>query len=793
MAHNAPFDLRFLNYERRRLAGRYFTQPWLDTLVLARRLLNGQGRRHDLATLAVVGRHHRAARSTARCPTPRPRPRCWSRCSACSPSAASTPWSGRSPSRASAARATRTSWRWPRTSRPRRACTSCATATGGALYVGKAANLRRRVRSYFGPGRAPRAAHRAGARGAGVDRPRDRAGRSSPPSCARTGSSRSCGRRATGAATARPGQFLKLRGRATRRAPLRWCRARARTGPPTSGRCARSAWRATRSPASAPSTRWTTPTPGSAARRRAAARRCRASRAALGDLGARLGDGGRRGAPSRSTAASAPTARRARCSACSAALVARAPRAGRARGAGGAAARRRAGRTSSSWAAAWCATRPRSTRRGVGGRRAGRGSRCCAASRARGGAPGRSRRTRSTRPRSWGTACEALRGSGAALELAAGWRPPTRSPRIGRAVGALAVAPPRRAGRGAARTEPRAAAALALSGRYAPIGRQAAAGLRGLGRRRRARACASRTTAASRSAAPRSPPGLARAADLLFGPYGSGPGRARRRGDGRRGPRSCGTTAAPRCRAHRGAHGRRARARRGSYWRGLPDVLRRPAPTGPVAVVRAPGRLRRRGRRPARPRPWRPRAPGRSSRSTSTRRDPGAAVAAARAAGAAVGGGRRADGGRPGPGASARGPGLRLALVVCGVAARRRRAGRRRGGWLGPVQWDGDRTRAGRSRPCPPGADYPAAQALAAGMLAERALALAGGAGPDALWDAARALRTATPLGPFAVDARGPPDRARAGHRALGAGRRAACAGAWRGGRPPGGVTDCAP
>ena len=29
VAHNAPFDLRFLTYERRRTAGRYFTQPWL--------------------------------------------------------------------------------------------------------------------------------------------------------------------------------------------------------------------------------------------------------------------------------------------------------------------------------------------------------------------------------------------------------------------------------------------------------------------------------------------------------------------------------------------------------------------------------------------------------------------------------------------------------------------------------------------------------------------------------------------------------------------------------------------
>ncbi len=53
VAHNAPFDLRFLNYERRRLWGRYFTQPWLDTLVLARRLLNGQVARHDLGSLSV--------------------------------------------------------------------------------------------------------------------------------------------------------------------------------------------------------------------------------------------------------------------------------------------------------------------------------------------------------------------------------------------------------------------------------------------------------------------------------------------------------------------------------------------------------------------------------------------------------------------------------------------------------------------------------------------------------------------------------------------------------------------
>ncbi len=52
VAHNAPFDFRFLNYERFRIAGRYFTQPWLDTLVIARRLLRQRLDRFDLGTLA---------------------------------------------------------------------------------------------------------------------------------------------------------------------------------------------------------------------------------------------------------------------------------------------------------------------------------------------------------------------------------------------------------------------------------------------------------------------------------------------------------------------------------------------------------------------------------------------------------------------------------------------------------------------------------------------------------------------------------------------------------------------
>ena len=97
--------------------------------------------------------------------------------------------------------------------------------------------------------------------------------------------------------------------------------------------------------------------------------------------------------------------------------------------------------------------------------------------------------------------------------------------------------------------------------------------------------------------------------------------------------------------------------------------------------------------------------------------------------------------------------GLRCALVVMGVAAAAEALGGRVAGCVGPVQWDGDL--AGWPFALPEGADYPAAQAAAAGILALRALDAAGGGGPDALWDAARALRGATPLGPFAVDAGG--------------------------------------
>ncbi|MGI9538715.1 MAG: exonuclease domain-containing protein, partial [Miltoncostaeaceae bacterium] len=151
VAHNAPFDLRFLNYERRRLSGRYFRQPWLDTLVLARRLLGRRVDRHDLGTLArwadtSIRPNHRAlpdAEATAEL-----LPRFVDML---------------------AERGVQTLERAVALGGPPgpRNAYKLALAEdlpsdpgvylmrdrrGEVLYIGKATNLRRRVRSYFGPG-----------------------------------------------------------------------------------------------------------------------------------------------------------------------------------------------------------------------------------------------------------------------------------------------------------------------------------------------------------------------------------------------------------------------------------------------------------------------------------------------------------------------------------------------------------------------------------------------------------------------------------------------------------------
>jgi DNA polymerase III epsilon subunit family exonuclease len=151
VAHNAPFDLRFLNYERRRLAGRYFTQPWLDTLTLARRLLNGQVPRHDLATLAAwadasVRPIHRAlpdAEATAEVLVALLE-RLADRGVDTLERAVRFAGAG------GARHAYKLALAEDLPARP--GVYLMRDRDGATLYVGKAANLRRRVRSYFGPG-----------------------------------------------------------------------------------------------------------------------------------------------------------------------------------------------------------------------------------------------------------------------------------------------------------------------------------------------------------------------------------------------------------------------------------------------------------------------------------------------------------------------------------------------------------------------------------------------------------------------------------------------------------------
>jgi Periplasmic binding protein len=101
-------------------------------------------------------------------------------------------------------------------------------------------------------------------------------------------------------------------------------------------------------------------------------------------------------------------------------------------------------------------------------------------------------------------------------------------------------------------------------------------------------------------------------------------------------------------------------------------------------------------------------------------------------------------------GRALKGVDLAVGLVVCGVSLAYETLGDTIEGWIGPAQW----WPGGPVSPVslPHGSDYPAAQAVAAGLVAEEILAVAGSREPDAVWQAARGLRTGTFLGPFAID-----------------------------------------
>jgi branched-chain amino acid transport system substrate-binding protein len=244
---------------------------------------------------------------------------------------------------------------------------------------------------------------------------------------------------------------------------------------------------------------------------------------------------------------------------------------------------------------------------------------------------------------------------------------------------------------------------------------------------------------------------LAGTVDLLFGPYGSGPMQA--------------VAEALAGRAdvvvnHGGAVHPETGARVVSvigpadrYWAGLADVLADDGvPLDRVAVLHAASGF---GRTTASGAVASLAAAGARPVAVEAFDAESAAVIAARVlhegAAAVVGCGRIED--DLALGRALAGTRVAVGLVVCGVSLAAEALGDAVEGWFGPAQWWPD----GPPPPIalPPGADYPAAQALAAGLVAGEIVVAAGTTEPDAVWDAARRLRTETFLGPFAVDAAG--------------------------------------
>jgi branched-chain amino acid transport system substrate-binding protein len=239
--------------------------------------------------------------------------------------------------------------------------------------------------------------------------------------------------------------------------------------------------------------------------------------------------------------------------------------------------------------------------------------------------------------------------------------------------------------------------------------------------------------------------------DVFFGPYGSGAMRAV-------------ATALAGAEVIIWNHGGAAVPQRGSrvvdvlapaerYWSGLGDVLRADeVELDRVAILHAAsgfGRdvaegavvsLARAGVRPL---------------STGTFDEHTAVQVAsdARASGAAavIGCGRFED--DVALGHALRGTGIAVGLVACGVAGAVDALGHDVIGRFGPSQWLAQD--AGTPTVLEAGLDYPAAQAYAAGQVAQQAVAAAGSTSPAAVWDAVRALRTTTLLGDFALDEHG--------------------------------------
>jgi ABC-type branched-subunit amino acid transport system substrate-binding protein len=241
---------------------------------------------------------------------------------------------------------------------------------------------------------------------------------------------------------------------------------------------------------------------------------------------------------------------------------------------------------------------------------------------------------------------------------------------------------------------------------------------------------------------------LAGRVDLLFGPYGSGAARAA----------ADALAGRPEVMWNHGGAAVPAGAARvvsvlgpaERYWAGLADVLRDlGVDLSRVAILRAESGF---GRAVADGAVASLEAAGARPMTVSRfdARDAADAAEAALAAGAeaVVGCGRIEDDLALGRALS--GAPVAVGLVVCGVELAAEALGEAVVGWFGPAQW----WPGGPAPPValPAGADYPAAQALAAGLIAQEAQRAAGSAEPDALWDAARALRTRTFLGPFAVD-----------------------------------------